>query len=87
MGGRKEQSPRCGPKDNTDKFGENSNISLIQIEHIILGMTILRHTRRYLRNPNILCIHFGKETGLSKNPRPVSERIRIFGSPETGPLA
>ena len=30
--------PRCRPKDNTDKFGENPNITLIQIEYLILGM-------------------------------------------------
>lgn len=30
--------PRCRPKDNTDKFRENPNITLIQIEYLILGM-------------------------------------------------
>lgn len=49
--------PRCRPKDNTDKFGENSNITLIQIEYLILGMPKLSHTERYLRNSDNLCIH------------------------------
>lgn len=42
--------PRCRPKDYTDKFGDNPNITLIQIEYLILGMPKLSHTERYLRN-------------------------------------
>ena len=49
--------PRCRPKDNTNKFGENSNITLIQIEYLILGMPKLSHTESYLRNSDNLCIH------------------------------
>lgn len=49
--------PRCRPKDNNDKFGESSNITLIQIEYLILGMPKLSHTERCLRNPDNLRIH------------------------------
>lgn len=50
--------PRCRPKDYTDKSGDNPNITLIQIEYLILGMPKLSHTERYLRNSDNLCIHF-----------------------------